>query len=77
MTLTTKKITFGKQPFVASRVVPVNAPRVVLEDADRFREEWKADRTVDVRAFSRNVRAGGCSTAVVVIVVRRKVTPAE
>ena len=40
---------------------------------DLFVSEWRQDKTVVVRRFTRRVRAGGTWSPVMMVVVRRKV----
>lgn len=62
------KMPFGKQPYVAHKIIPVGSM-----DHGNFEAQWRADKTVNVRRFDRTVKAGGCNGQITMIVVRRKV----
>lgn len=61
---------FSDMPLVACSLFMTE-----IEEEQRavFESEWRADKTVLVRKFRRNVRAGGTWISVWMIVVRRKV----
>lgn len=61
-------VKFSKLPLISVQLTLKGdtAPR------ERFISEWRRDKTVYVRSFRRDVRAGGCNSPVVVVVVRRR-----
>lgn len=68
-----KKKGFSALPLVAMGVFDSSQYTVAgyTGDATSFERQWKADATVVVKRFKRNVRAGGASREVVAFVVRR------
>lgn len=67
-----KKITFKKQQLISVHVSAKSDSRT----REQFTAEWRKDKSVNVRTFQRVVRAGGCGSPVVVVVVRRKTVEA-